>query len=182
MALEQRQLRAFLAIVETGSLGRAADALHLTQPALSRAVQELENRLGVVLLKRSRREVSLTPSGSVLLAETALPFERAAQVGSIAVIGLGLLTAWAQGYPWLGLTTSWILLTVAILVQMIIFVPAILIPRGRAFDAAMTDARAKGIITPALRAAWSDRAVAFARRYELVGTALIVALMVLKPF
>ena len=55
------------------------------------------------------------------------------------------------------------------------------IPRGRAFEAAMTDARAKGIVTPALRAAWRDSAVAFARRYEIVTIAIIVALMVLKP-
>lgn len=117
-----------------------------------------------------------------LLAEAASPFERAVQLGSGAVVLLGLATAWAQGYPWLGLTTPWILASVLILVPMIFLVPAVFIPRGRVFEAAMADARAKGIITPALRAAWADRAVAFARRYELVGTALIVALMVLKPF
>jgi hypothetical protein len=133
-----------------------------------------------VLLTQASRSTDIERQH--LLADAASPFERAAQFGSMAVVGLGLLTAWAQDYPWLGLTTPWILLTVVILVPMIIFVPAILIPRGRAFDAAMADARTKGIITPALRAAWSDRAVAFARRYELVGTALIVALMVIKPF
>lgn len=117
-----------------------------------------------------------------LLAEAASPFERAVQVGSGSVILLGLATAWAQGYPWLGLTTPWILVSVLILVPMIVLVPAVFIPRGRTFEAAMADARAKGIITPALRAAWRDPAVTFARRYELVGTALIVALMVLKPF
>jgi hypothetical protein len=133
-----------------------------------------------VLLTRAARSTDVEQQH--LLAEAASPFERAAQFGSMAVVGLGLLTAWAQDYPWLGLTTTWIFLSVVILVPMIIFIPAILIPRGRTFEAAMADARAKQIITPALRAAWSDRAVAFARRYELVGTALIVALMVLKPF
>jgi len=117
-----------------------------------------------------------------LLVEAASPFERAVQYGSMAVVALGLLTAWAQDYPWLGLTTPWMLLTVALLVPMIILVPTVFLPRGRAFEAAMADARARGIITPALRAAWDDRAVAFARRYEVVGTALIVALMVVKPF
>ena len=45
MALDPRQLRAFLAIVEAGSLGLAADALHVTQPALSRMVKRLETTL-----------------------------------------------------------------------------------------------------------------------------------------
>ena len=117
-----------------------------------------------------------------LLAEAASPFERIVQVGSPLVIIVGLATAWAQGYPWLGLTTGWMLLTVALLIPILIMIPAVFIPRGRAFEAAMADARAKGIITPALRAAWNDPAVAFARRYELVSIAIIVALMVLKPF
>jgi hypothetical protein len=117
-----------------------------------------------------------------LLASAAAPFERAVRVGGGLVILVGFATAWRQGYAWLGLTTPWMLVTVLLIVPMIVFVPAILVPRGRLFEAAMADARQKGIITPALRAAWTDRAVAFARRYELVATVLIVALMVLKPF
>lgn len=116
-----------------------------------------------------------------LLSTAASPFERMVQAISPLVIVLGMLTAWAQGYPWLGLTTGWMLLTVILIVPILVMIPAIFIPRGRAFEAAMADARAKGIVTPALRAAWSDPAVRFARRYELVTIAIIVALMVLKP-
>jgi hypothetical protein len=61
-------------------------------------------------------------------------------------------------------------------------VPAIFVPRGRIFEAEMAAARAAGAVTPGLREAFADGAVALARRYELAALALIVALMVLKPF
>ena len=54
---------------------RAARRLRVAQPALSRAVKEVETALGAVLLERSRHHVSLTPAGAVLLRETALLFE-----------------------------------------------------------------------------------------------------------
>jgi hypothetical protein len=117
-----------------------------------------------------------------LLAEAASPFERIVQMVSPVVIIVGLVTAWAQGYPWLGLTTGWMLLTVLLIVPILVFIPAIFLPRGRIFEAEMIAARAAGEVTPGLRAAWADPAVAFARRYELAAMALIVALMVLKPF
>jgi hypothetical protein len=116
-----------------------------------------------------------------LLADAASPFERTVQVVSPLVVVVGLMTAWSQGYPWLGLTEGWMLLTVLLVIPILVMIPLIFIPRGRVFEAAMADARAKGIITPALRASWADPAVAFARRYELVSIAIIVALMVLKP-
>jgi Predicted integral membrane protein (DUF2269) len=117
-----------------------------------------------------------------LLAEAASPFERIVQTVSPVVVLVGLVTAWAQGYPWLGLTTGWMVLTVLLIVPIIVFIPTIFLPRGRVFDAEMAAARAAGEVTPGLRAAWADPAVALARRYELASLAIIVALMVLKPF
>ncbi len=67
MALEPRQLRAFLAIVQTGSLGRAADTLHLTQPALSRLVKQMERQLRVQLFERRTTGMELTSFGDALL-------------------------------------------------------------------------------------------------------------------
>ncbi|WER46615.1 LysR family transcriptional regulator [Cupriavidus sp. WKF15] len=61
-----RQLRVFLAVAETGGFSRAADAVGLTQSAISRGVAELEESLGVRLLDRTTREVVLTPAGHAL--------------------------------------------------------------------------------------------------------------------
>ena len=116
------------------------------------------------------------------LSQAAAPFERLVIVGSQLVLPAGLPTAWAQGYPWLGLTTGWMLASVVILLSVLPFIPLVFLPRGRVFEAAMTAARAAGTVTPELRAAFRDPAVAFAHRYELGAVTVVVALMVLKPF
>jgi DNA-binding transcriptional LysR family regulator len=77
--MDLRHLRYFQAIAEELSFSKAARRLNVVQPALSRAVKELEADLGTLLFVRTRRSVNLTPAGRVLLAETALLFERLAQ-------------------------------------------------------------------------------------------------------
>jgi hypothetical protein len=116
------------------------------------------------------------------LSQAAAPFERLVITGGNLVLPAGLLTAWAQGYPWLGLTTLWMLVSVFILLSVIPLVPLVFLPRGKVFEAAMASARAAGTVTPELRAAFRDPAVAFAHRYELGAVTVVVALMVLKPF
>ena len=66
---EIRQLRYFIAAAERLSFSRAALDLHISQPALSEAIRKLEIELGVRLLDRSTRRVSLTPAGEALLHE-----------------------------------------------------------------------------------------------------------------
>jgi DNA-binding transcriptional LysR family regulator len=66
-----------VAVAQTLHFRRAAEELHLTQPALSRQIQALETQLGIVLLQRDRRTVALTKAGRQLL-EDAVPLLAAA--------------------------------------------------------------------------------------------------------
>ena len=70
--MDLRHLKYFQAVAEELSYARAAKRLRVAQPALSRAIKEMEVALGVEVLERSRQYVRLTPAGAVLLQETAL--------------------------------------------------------------------------------------------------------------
>ncbi|MEX2524323.1 MAG: LysR family transcriptional regulator [Gammaproteobacteria bacterium] len=67
MTFDPRLLRHFTAVAREGSLGRAAETLSCTQPALSRAIQRLEEQLGAVLFERRTTGMVLTPFGQALL-------------------------------------------------------------------------------------------------------------------
>ena len=66
-AVELRHLRAFVAVAEELNFGRAADRLHLSQPAFSRQIRALERGLGCELLLRTTHRVELTLAGEALL-------------------------------------------------------------------------------------------------------------------
>ena len=67
--MELRHLRYFVAVAETLSFTRGAKKLHLAQPSLTRQIKGLEEELGVRLLDRTKRLVSLTPQGASFLAD-----------------------------------------------------------------------------------------------------------------
>ncbi len=66
MTPELRLIRYFVAVADAGTITRAAEALHLSQPSLSTAMKTLESQLGVPLLERTGRNVTLTPAGELL--------------------------------------------------------------------------------------------------------------------
>lgn len=68
--MELRHLRYFIAVAEEENVSRAALKLHVSQPALSRQVRDLEEELGFQLLERGAKSVRLTEAGRVFLAET----------------------------------------------------------------------------------------------------------------
>ena len=69
MDLDLRKLRYFVAVADTLHFGRAADELHIAQPALSRQIRALEHDLGTPLLTRDSHGVALTDAGRQLLTD-----------------------------------------------------------------------------------------------------------------
>ena len=69
MDLDLRKLRYFVAVADRLNFGRAAEALHIAQPALSRQIRALEQELKVQLFERDNRSTRLTPAGTALLDE-----------------------------------------------------------------------------------------------------------------
>lgn len=65
--MEIRHLEAFLAVVQEGSINKAAQSLHIAQPPLSRQLKSLEESLQIQLFIRGSREIKLTPQGHLFL-------------------------------------------------------------------------------------------------------------------
>jgi DNA-binding transcriptional LysR family regulator len=97
--VDPRDLAAFVAAVETGTVGAAADALELTQSAATKRLQALERRLGVSLLERGRFGVRPTDAGRLLYPEAKQAL--AALSRAAAVVG-----AHTQQAPTLALAAS----------------------------------------------------------------------------
>ena len=98
-AIEFRHLRYFTAVAEARSFRAAAQQLHVSQPPLTRQVQQLEELLGVVLLERQPRGVELTAAGAVFLdearnllalAEQALDRTQMAAQGQLGRLDVGV--------------------------------------------------------------------------------------------
>lgn len=77
MDIDLRLLRHARALAETGNFARAARAVHLTQPALSRSIQLLEQRVGALLFDRSRQRVEPTDVGRLFIEHARAVLEQA---------------------------------------------------------------------------------------------------------
>jgi DNA-binding transcriptional LysR family regulator len=82
--VEVRQLRYFVAVAEELHFGRAAERLHVAQPAVSQQVGRLERELGVRLLDRTSRRVALTGDGRRLLDEARAALSAVDRVRTVA--------------------------------------------------------------------------------------------------
>jgi DNA-binding transcriptional LysR family regulator len=102
---ELSHLRCFIAVAEELHFGRAAERLHMTQPPLSRQIQQLERDLGVSLINRSNRTAALTAAGRrflqdakriIRIAEEARLFASRVASGEGGVLTIGFIPA--SGY------------------------------------------------------------------------------------
>ncbi|HXZ07264.1 MAG TPA: LysR substrate-binding domain-containing protein [Paraburkholderia sp.] len=80
-----RQLRYFITVVDAGSFSRAAQIAHVAQPALSLQIAELEESLGVMLLQRSSRGVTVTAAGERVYVEANAILRRVERLREVAL-------------------------------------------------------------------------------------------------
>lgn len=114
-AIELRVWRQFLTLARTLHFGHAAEQLHITQPPLTQAIQQLERRLGARLFERTRRSVALTPAGAALVEPVRQLLQQAAalqtrardaaagefgrvRIGFVSTVGFGPLPLWLRAF------------------------------------------------------------------------------------
>ena len=138
-----------------------------------------------VVLARARRSTDIHEV--ITLLPVSAIFERSMVIpAGSAVLIAGLLTAWAEGWPILGFIqggkSNWVLVSLLLSLAFIPLVIFVFTPRGRVFEKALNEAVKQQRVTPELTVAFNDRAVRAAHTFEMALIAVIVALMVLKPF
>jgi DNA-binding transcriptional LysR family regulator len=126
--MDLRHMRYFIAVADELHFTRAANVLHIAQPALSKQIRDLEDELGVTLLNRSGRRITLSEAGQVFYekasqilrsAESSIVETRRAQRGETGKIALGffeqtaytllppILRTYRQHFPEVNIQLRW---------------------------------------------------------------------------
>lgn len=93
------QLKYFIAVAEYGSFTKAANQYYISQTAITQQIRALEDTMGVVLVDRAKRPVSLTPAGNVFLSEARAILERMnTAVSKVRDASTGLVGTLRIGY------------------------------------------------------------------------------------
>lgn len=113
-------------------------------------------------------------------------FDMIVRSTSLIVLATGLVATWARGWPILGPLQGspihWPMTALLVYLTIVPWIVFVYLPRGKMFEARLAEAEAKGEITDAVRASLSDPVVRVGHVYEQFMIAVLVWLMVAKPF
>jgi hypothetical protein len=141
----------------------------------------------------ARSVVMARAKSSTTIQQTALFLQlgnffttKMVSIGGLATFFLGIITALVQGWPVLGFLQggkyNWVFASLVLNLLIYVSVFTVSIPRGKAIGEAIGPALGKGEITPELSATINHGALKNSMIFEYISVALIIILMVLKPF
>lgn len=93
LAMTLNELRYIVAVAQELNFRRAAEKAYISQPALSLAIQKLEEELGLKIFERGKNSISVTPTGQAIIEQAKLVLEEAERIREIAAQGKGQLTS-----------------------------------------------------------------------------------------
>src|SRR6266566_556317 len=105
MDVDARLWRSFAAVADELHYGRAADRLHITQPALSRQIRDLERALGVRLFDRTSRRVILSPAGRAVLGQARRALTESDRAVTLTLLP-AIIRAYRDAHPAIGVRIS----------------------------------------------------------------------------
>ena len=173
--IENRHLRYFLEVAETLHITRAAERLHIAQPALTQNIQQLEQELGVALFVRTGKRLSLSEAGQVFQreAERSLQVFNGAQLAAQRAVR-GEIGKIAIGFQ----STAGLFIVPTLLKQLSAKYPDIEVSLREMGTAAQRRALRQGEIDVAIMYTLADREFA---QYDLTPESLVIAVSVGHP-
>jgi hypothetical protein len=134
-----------------------------------------------IALGRAARSADIAATDE-LLGLSGIFEKRMVIPGSQAVLLFGVVLVFVRDYRFAGPGYNWILVSLLLLASVIVLIPTVFVPKGKRFERVLAEATGQGSVTPELTAAFRDRAVRWAHRWEIAVVIAIIVLMVTKPF